>query len=156
VFVRKHDIVLAYGCVLLCLCVSLSLCVCVCISLCVCVCVCVCVAEDGKGGLDRSKLFGDRMDVHSGGIDLAFPHHDNELAQAEVPRLSQENVRERERETRMHARARIYTRTHLYACTRWLLALTRSLASLACVCCTGLLWTRPVGQLFSACGAPAY
>jgi len=24
------------------------------------------------------------MDIHSGGIDLAFPHHDNELAQSEV------------------------------------------------------------------------
>ena len=24
------------------------------------------------------------MDVHSGGFDLKFPHHDNELAQAEV------------------------------------------------------------------------
>ena len=23
------------------------------------------------------------MDIHSGGIDLAFPHHDNELAQSE-------------------------------------------------------------------------
>jgi len=32
----------------------------------------------------HSKLFGDKLDVHSGGIDLAFPHHDNELAQAEV------------------------------------------------------------------------
>ena len=31
-----------------------------------------------------SKLFGDKLDVHSGGIDLAFPHHDNEIAQAEV------------------------------------------------------------------------
>lgn len=24
------------------------------------------------------------MDVHSGGVDLAFPHHDNEIAQSEV------------------------------------------------------------------------
>lgn len=24
------------------------------------------------------------MDIHSGGIDLAFPHHDNEMAQSEV------------------------------------------------------------------------
>lgn len=24
------------------------------------------------------------MDIHSGGVDLKFPHHDNELAQAEV------------------------------------------------------------------------
>jgi cysteinyl-tRNA synthetase len=32
------------------------------------------------------KLFGrgDCMDIHSGGIDLKFPHHDNEMAQAEA------------------------------------------------------------------------
>jgi cysteinyl-tRNA synthetase len=33
-----------------------------------------------------SAILGDNMDVHSGGIDLAFPHHDNEMAQAEVIR----------------------------------------------------------------------
>ncbi|KAJ5665309.1 uncharacterized protein N7477_007757 [Penicillium maclennaniae] len=27
---------------------------------------------------------GSRIDIHSGGIDLAFPHHDNELAQSEA------------------------------------------------------------------------
>ena len=31
-----------------------------------------------------SAILGDGMDIHSGGIDLAFPHHDNELAQSEV------------------------------------------------------------------------
>lgn len=31
-----------------------------------------------------SAVLGDNMDIHSGGIDLAFPHHDNEMAQAEV------------------------------------------------------------------------
>ncbi|KDR75100.1 hypothetical protein GALMADRAFT_248997 [Galerina marginata CBS 339.88] len=31
-----------------------------------------------------SAIFGDNMDIHSGGIDLAFPHHDNEMAQAEA------------------------------------------------------------------------
>jgi hypothetical protein len=31
-----------------------------------------------------SAVFGDNMDIHSGGIDLAFPHHDNEVAQSEV------------------------------------------------------------------------
>ncbi|QUC22488.1 uncharacterized protein UV8b_06729 [Ustilaginoidea virens] len=31
-----------------------------------------------------SDILGSRMDVHSGGIDLAFPHHDNELAQSEA------------------------------------------------------------------------
>lgn len=31
------------------------------------------------------RLFGiKRMDIHSGGIDLKFPHHDNEMAQAEA------------------------------------------------------------------------
>ncbi|KAJ3073430.1 hypothetical protein HDU98_001551 [Podochytrium sp. JEL0797] len=29
-------------------------------------------------------VLGDKMDIHSGGIDLAFPHHDNELAQSEA------------------------------------------------------------------------
>lgn len=31
-----------------------------------------------------SHKFGSKMDIHSGGIDLAFPHHDNELAQSEA------------------------------------------------------------------------
>ncbi|KAI5295672.1 hypothetical protein KEM52_000606 [Ascosphaera acerosa] len=31
-----------------------------------------------------SSTFGRHMDIHSGGIDLAFPHHDNELAQSEA------------------------------------------------------------------------
>ena len=31
-----------------------------------------------------SDKFGQQMDIHSGGIDLAFPHHDNELAQSEA------------------------------------------------------------------------
>lgn len=31
-----------------------------------------------------SDILGDNMDIHSGGIDLAFPHHDNELAQSEA------------------------------------------------------------------------
>ena len=31
-----------------------------------------------------SAIFGSNMDIHSGGIDLAFPHHDNEMAQSEV------------------------------------------------------------------------
>jgi cysteinyl-tRNA synthetase len=31
------------------------------------------------------KMFGgDCMDIHSGGVDLKFPHHDNEMAQAEA------------------------------------------------------------------------
>ncbi|PQE21779.1 hypothetical protein CJF30_00010990 [Rutstroemia sp. NJR-2017a BBW] len=31
-----------------------------------------------------SDVLGSKMDIHSGGIDLAFPHHDNELAQSEA------------------------------------------------------------------------
>ncbi|KAK6858079.1 cysteinyl-tRNA synthetase [Apiospora arundinis] len=31
-----------------------------------------------------SDHLGSRMDLHSGGVDLAFPHHDNELAQSEA------------------------------------------------------------------------
>lgn len=31
-----------------------------------------------------SDHFGQSMDIHSGGVDLAFPHHDNELAQSEA------------------------------------------------------------------------
>jgi cysteinyl-tRNA synthetase len=31
-----------------------------------------------------SDVLGSQMDMHSGGIDLAFPHHDNELAQSEA------------------------------------------------------------------------
>jgi cysteinyl-tRNA synthetase len=29
------------------------------------------------------KYFGDTIDLHSGGIDLKFPHHENEIAQSE-------------------------------------------------------------------------
>lgn len=31
-----------------------------------------------------SKIIGSKMDIHTGGEDLKFPHHDNELAQAEA------------------------------------------------------------------------
>lgn len=31
-----------------------------------------------------SDILGESMDIHSGGIDLAFPHHDNEMAQSEA------------------------------------------------------------------------
>lgn len=31
-----------------------------------------------------SSILGERMDIHTGGVDLKFPHHDNELAQAEA------------------------------------------------------------------------
>ncbi|XP_028279402.1 probable cysteine--tRNA ligase, mitochondrial [Parambassis ranga] len=31
-----------------------------------------------------SRVFGRQLDIHSGGIDLAFPHHENEIAQSEA------------------------------------------------------------------------
>ena len=31
-----------------------------------------------------SAICGKSLDIHTGGVDLKFPHHDNELAQAEV------------------------------------------------------------------------
>ncbi|XP_077014796.1 putative cysteine--tRNA ligase, mitochondrial isoform X2 [Tamandua tetradactyla] len=31
-----------------------------------------------------SLVFGSQLDIHSGGVDLAFPHHENEIAQCEV------------------------------------------------------------------------
>lgn len=33
-----------------------------------------------------SAVAGDKLDIHTGGEDLRFPHHDNELAQASVVR----------------------------------------------------------------------
>ena len=31
-----------------------------------------------------SAILGESIDIHTGGFDLKFPHHDNELAQSEV------------------------------------------------------------------------
>ena len=31
-----------------------------------------------------SDLMGNNMDVHAGGVDLKFPHHDNEMCQSEA------------------------------------------------------------------------
>jgi cysteinyl-tRNA synthetase len=31
-----------------------------------------------------SAISGAKLDIHTGGHDLRFPHHDNELAQAEA------------------------------------------------------------------------
>ncbi|KAJ8724948.1 hypothetical protein PYW07_015906 [Mythimna separata] len=31
-----------------------------------------------------SDVFGNKLDIHTGGVDLKFPHHDNELAQSEA------------------------------------------------------------------------
>jgi cysteinyl-tRNA synthetase len=30
------------------------------------------------------KYLGDTLDIHSGGVDLAFPHHENEIAESEA------------------------------------------------------------------------
>lgn len=30
------------------------------------------------------KYLGDTIDIHAGGEDLIFPHHENEIAQSEV------------------------------------------------------------------------
>ena len=30
------------------------------------------------------KYLGDTLDIHTGGVDLAFPHHENEIAQSEA------------------------------------------------------------------------
>ncbi|KAI9726066.1 MAG: hypothetical protein M1828_002074 [Chrysothrix sp. TS-e1954] len=38
-----------------------------------------------------SDVLGSTIDIHSGGIDLAFPHHDNELAQSEAYWHAQEH-----------------------------------------------------------------
>ncbi|MCJ1275917.1 hypothetical protein MMC21_003722 [Puttea exsequens] len=38
-----------------------------------------------------SDKLGSQMDIHSGGIDLAFPHHDNELAQSEAYWIDKEH-----------------------------------------------------------------
>ena len=35
-----------------------------------------------------SCILGESIDIHTGGFDLKFPHHDNELAQSEVRFLS--------------------------------------------------------------------
>ena len=31
-----------------------------------------------------NKLFGNKIDIHGGGVDLKFPHHENEIAQSEA------------------------------------------------------------------------
>ena len=31
-----------------------------------------------------NNLFGDKIDIHGGGVDLKFPHHENEIAQSEA------------------------------------------------------------------------
>ena len=35
-------------------------------------------------GNGREQLLGDTIDIHAGGQDLTFPHHENEIAQSEA------------------------------------------------------------------------
>lgn len=35
-----------------------------------------------------SAICGETLDIHTGGVDLKFPHHDNEIAQSEVGNMS--------------------------------------------------------------------
>lgn len=34
-----------------------------------------------------SSVCGPTLDIHTGGVDLKFPHHDNEIAQSEVSNM---------------------------------------------------------------------
>lgn len=34
-----------------------------------------------------SKICGSALDIHAGGFDLKFPHHDNEIAQVTVSKI---------------------------------------------------------------------
>lgn len=40
-----------------------------------------------------SDICGPKLDIHTGGVDLKFPHHDNELAQSEAHFNSQEWIK---------------------------------------------------------------
>ncbi|RMC06551.1 hypothetical protein DUI87_15988 [Hirundo rustica rustica] len=40
--------------------------------------------QDEAGKYCYSAVFGKQLDIHTGGIDLAFPHHENEIAQCEA------------------------------------------------------------------------
>ncbi|CAG8471591.1 45_t:CDS:10, partial [Diversispora eburnea] len=41
-------------------------------------------SKPGEPFWESPWVIGENLDIHSGGIDLAFPHHDNELAQSEA------------------------------------------------------------------------
>ena len=44
----------------------------------------MCVRVCAECSAMATEVIGERMDIHSGGMDLKFPHHDNELAQSEA------------------------------------------------------------------------
>lgn len=56
------------------------------------------VAESGRPGWHIEctamavKYLGDAFDIHGGGLDLTFPHHENELAQANVAGMPYANI----------------------------------------------------------------
>ena len=52
----------------------------------VCVSVHMCMTCLPRSPSTSSDILGERADIHTGGVDLKFPHHDNEIAQAEVRR----------------------------------------------------------------------
>ncbi len=39
-----------------------------------------------------TEILGENLDVHGGGSDLKFPHHDNEMAQARPRGQAQSSV----------------------------------------------------------------
>ena len=41
------------------------------------------VGPNGAGKSTTIKHLGERIDIHGGGNDLIFPHHENEIAQTE-------------------------------------------------------------------------
>ena len=46
-------------------------------------------AKDGRDGISSvpkmsKKYLGEQIDIHAGGEDLIFPHHENEIAQSEA------------------------------------------------------------------------
>src|SRR4029079_6478798 len=52
--------------------------------------VCALSVGGGQAGVDiecsamSTDLIGQPFDIHGGGLDLKFPHHENEIAQAEA------------------------------------------------------------------------
>lgn len=44
-----------------------------------------------------SEAFGGLLDIHTGGVDLAFPHHENEIAQSEVSYLALDPLQQQHR-----------------------------------------------------------
>lgn len=75
------------------------------------------------------SILGESMDIHGGGFDLRFPHHDNELAQSEVSR----GGRARGCWTAWRWRMHVFHRRH---------------------CHPGLLWERLLGALLPAHWTP--